>query len=267
VTVSGSFSVENNHLFDERFNAQEQLLIDRAFPQVRFSILGSTVARDKRNDTLDPSSGSLTSIDGQLASRFLGSEVGFVKAYAQGYVFHRLPGSKRLVLAGGARVGLATGFPTQTPVIDAEGNPVVGPDGKPLTVTTTNIPASERFYAGGDTTSRGFTRDRLGAPNTIDSDGFPHGGMGMLIFNGELRFPVWKWIGAVTFVDVGNVFYRVNDIRLDELRPALGGGLRVRVPALPPIRLDIGYNPYPRTFQNGSRERSYAVYLGIGQAF
>jgi outer membrane protein assembly complex protein YaeT len=267
VTVSGSFSVENNHLFDERFNQQDALLIDRAFPQVLFSILGSTLARDKRDDALDPTRGSLTSVDGQLASRFLGSEVGFVKVFAQGFVFHRLPGSKRLVLAGGARIGLATGFATQTPVLDAAGNPIIGPDGNPLTVTSTNIPASERFYAGGDTTVRGFTRDQLGMPNTIDSDGFPHGGMGMLIFNGELRFPLWKWVGAVAFVDVGNVFFQVSDIRLGDLRPALGGGLRLRLPVLPLIRLDVGYNPYPRTFGNGSREKSYAVYFGIGQAF
>jgi outer membrane translocation and assembly module TamA len=144
---------------------------------------------------------------------------------------------------------------------------VIGPDGQPVTVVVRDIPASERFYAGGDTTVRAFTRDRLGAPATIDSDGFPHGGMGMIILNGEMRFSVWRWLGAVAFLDVGNVFFRVSDIRLGQLRPALGGGLRLRWPVLPLIRLDVGYNPSPRVFQNGSREKSVAVYFGIGQAF
>lgn len=266
-SLSGSFVLENTRLFNERFNREEQLLIDRAFPQVRLSIVNGTLARDRRDDPLDPSTGTLTSVDGQLAIRGLGSEVGFAKAFTQGFIYRLVPGTKRVVFAGGVRVGLARGGATTIPVLDDEGQPIIGPDGQPLTTVTTTIPASERFYAGGDTTVRAFTRDRLGTSVTIDRDGFPRGGMAMLIFNAELRVPVWRWVGAVAFVDVGNVFFRVSDINLLKLRPGLGGGLRLRLPVLPVIRIDAGYNPSPRVFQNGGREKSWSLYVGIGQAF
>ena len=39
-----------------------------------------------------------------------------------------------------------------------------------------DLPASERFFAGGDTTVRGFALDRLGDKRTISASGFPTGG-------------------------------------------------------------------------------------------
>ena len=80
------------------------------------------------------------------------------------------------------------------------------------------LPASERFFAGGDTTVRGFALDRLGTAETLDPQGFPQGGNGMAIFNLETRAPYWKNVQFVWFIDAGNVFSRVADIRLDELR-------------------------------------------------
>ena len=54
------------------------------------------------------------------------------------------------------------------------------------------LPASERFFAGGDTTVRGFALDSLGTDETLDPQGFPQGGNGMAIFNVEARAPYWK---------------------------------------------------------------------------
>lgn len=272
LSISGRFSVENTRLFNERFNQTDKLLIDRLFPQVRLSILSGTIARDRRDDAIDPTRGTLLSLDGDLALRSLGSEVGYARSFMQGFVYARLPGSRRIVFAGGLRLGLATGFRTTVPVLDDQGNPAVLPDGTMATVTVRNVPASERFYAGGSTTVRGYTLDRLGMPNTIDRDGFPQGGMATVIFNAELRASVLRIrnavdVMAVGFVDIGNVFARVAEIDLGELRAGVGGGIRVRAPVVPLIRLDVGYNPSPRTFASGSRERAWAVHFGIGQAF
>ena len=44
----------------------------------------------------------------------------------------------------------------------------------------------------------------------------------MLILNAELRVPVWREFGAAFFVDGGNVFERVTNIDLGELRGASG---------------------------------------------
>jgi outer membrane translocation and assembly module TamA len=132
--------------------------------------------------------------------------------------------------------------------------------------TVNDLPASERFFAGGDTTVRGFTLDRLGRPDTIDADGFPKGGHGLMVFNAELRTPVRGSLGAVAFVDVGNVFLHVNDMNLGQLRAAVGFGLRYRSP-IGPIRVDLGIKLDRRMLPNGTMERPTALHISLGQAF
>ena len=104
----------------------------------------------------------------------------------------------------------------------------------------TDLPASERFFAGGDTTVRGFALDRLGSEATLNADGYPTGGNAMLVLNPELRTPLVKGVGLVGFVDAGNVFLRASDVDLGELRAAAGVGIRYRSP-LGPLRFDVGF--------------------------
>ncbi|MEO8074932.1 MAG: BamA/TamA family outer membrane protein, partial [Acidobacteriota bacterium] len=143
--------------------------------------------------------------------------------------------------------------------------PSIDAQGQPGTETLDDLPASERFFAGGDTTIRGFTLDTVGAANTISPTGFPRGGNALLLMNGELRFPVWKDFGAVVFVDGGNVFDRASEFDLGELRGSSGFGLRYRSP-IGPIRLDIGFKMDRRTFA-GNLESGHAFHFSIGQAF
>ena len=89
-----------------------------------------------------------------MAARALGGEVGFVKTYVQGFTFHRLPGRRPVVFASRAALGLADGFPREVQPTDADGNPIPGPPD-----VVDDLPASERFFAGGDTTIRGFALD------------------------------------------------------------------------------------------------------------
>src|SRR5207245_11026722 len=115
-----------------------------------------------------------------------------------------------------ARLGLATGFLRELVRVDASGQPVVE--------LVKDLPASERFFAGGDTTVRGFALDALGSAGTI-KDGFPIGGNSLVILNAELRVPVWGAVGAVAFFDAGNVFPHARDIDLMALRGAIAGGV------------------------------------------
>jgi outer membrane translocation and assembly module TamA len=128
------------------------------------------------------------------------------------------------------------------------------------------LPASERFFAGGDTTVRGFALDRLGTAETLDPQGFPQGGNGMAILNLETRAPYWKDLQLVWFLDAGNVFERATDIRLDELRVSSGVGVRYRSP-IGPIRLDWGWKLSTRVLLTGGRERSNVLHISLGQAF
>jgi outer membrane translocation and assembly module TamA len=191
--------------------------------------------------------------ESELAARRIGSEVGFSKTFLQGFIYRQLPRSRSTVLVVGARLGLATGFPRE-----------VSRGGE--TIVVDDIPASERFYAGGDTTVRGFVYERLGTPETIDPSGFPKGGHGLVVLNGELRIPVRGVLGAVAFVDAGNVFATVDDMDVTELRAAVGFGLRYRSP-VGPIRVDLGIKLDQRVLPTGQKERPTALHISLGQAF
>ena len=134
------------------------------------------------------------------------------------------------MLASAARLGIADGFDQE--VIE-----------------------SERFFAGGANSVRGYRNDSLG-PQVA---GIPVGGEGMLIFNQEFRFPIYKWFRGVTFVDAGNVFPDPSSITFD-LDVGVGAGLRLATP-VGLIRLDLGYP------MSGTGTKSARWYFSIGQAF
>ncbi|HEU4691588.1 MAG TPA: POTRA domain-containing protein [Vicinamibacterales bacterium] len=246
----GLYSFQRTRLFDERFTPDAPPpLIDRLFPEVRLSKVSASLIRDKRDDPLDPSTGTMMIVDGELAARAIGSEVGFVQTYLQGFYYHRLPAQRRVVLALGARVGLAHGF---TRLVEG--------------VTIQDLPASERFFAGGDTTVRGFTLDRLGNEDTITSTGFPTGGNSVVILNSELRIAVVGPLQATGFVDAGNVFLKASDLDFTDVRPTAGFGVMYRSP-VGPIRVDLGFNLNPRELVPGMQERSRVLHILLGQPF
>lgn len=251
IRVSGRYTFGTTRTFDEALTPVEQATIDRVFPRVRLSGFTGTIARDTRDDALDPTRGTFITADGTVAARALGGQVGYLKSYVEAHAYRVLPIGRRVVFAARVAVGLADGFPREA--VDEAGQ----------TELIEDLPASERFYAGGDTTMRGFALDSVGAPNTISSTGFPIGGNGLVLLNGEVRVPVWKALGAAVFVDSGNVFERVTQIDMSELRASMGIGLRYRTP-VGPLRLDMG-------FKLGSLrpedKRRYALHFSFGQAF
>ena len=268
-TVTGRYTFDYTKVFESPISVEDQALIDRLFPQVRLSKVLGGLLRDSRDDVLDPQRGSVLGLDTSVASRLLGSEVGFVKSFAQGFIYRRLPG-RSWVLAAGARVGVAVGFAQDVEVLEiarTHGGITRAVDRAELFPTVIReLPASERFFAGGDTTVRGFALDSLGTEATLDSQGLPKGGNGMVIFNAEARAPYWKNVQFVWFVDAGNVFARVSNIRLGELRPTSGVGFRYRSP-IGPLRVDWGWKLSTRLLPGGGRERSNVLHISLGQAF
>src|SRR5439155_5844198 len=114
----------------------------------------------------------------------------------------------------------------------------------------------------------------LGRPDTRDKEGFTIGGSGVVIFNLELRVPVWKAVEAAGFLDAGNVFAHASDIDLGQLRGAIGFGLRYKSP-VGPIRIDLGFKVHrdvivpanPLTGAAAVREGLTALHISLGQAF
>ncbi|MGC4083264.1 MAG: outer membrane protein assembly factor [Vicinamibacterales bacterium] len=248
LSASGGYQIQRTRVFNQNVDPALQRDIDRLFPKVRLSSFLASVIHDTRNDPVDPTGGHYLSANGQLAGRAIGSEVGFLKSYFTAQNFRTLPGRRGIVFAASARLGAAVGFPNATGSRD--------------------LPASERFFAGGDTTVRGFALDRLGVTHTparesdtIDAAGFPLGGNALLIFNGEFRIPVRSSVKVVGFADVGNVFKTVSDVDLGDLRTALGAGFRYKSP-IGPLRFDLGFKVPRRTDESRAQ-----WFITFGEAF
>jgi outer membrane protein assembly complex protein YaeT len=122
----------------------------------------------------------------------------------------------------------------------------------------TAIPIDERFFNGGATTVRSFGERELG-PH--DNHGHPVGGEFFTVFNVEYTFPIFGELQGAVFTDAGNLLPTSEDIGLNDMRYAIGGGLRYKLP-VGPIRLDYGVNPDPREFEDFG-----AFHFSFGFAF
>jgi outer membrane protein assembly factor BamA len=212
--------------------------------RIRVAPLSLTISRETRDDLLDATRGSFASQSLEYAPSILGSQLRFVKYFGQ--YFKYLPLSEpaeipwsnirksRLVYAGALRFGAATGLGGQ------------------------ELVTSERFFAGGGTTIRGFPQDYAGPLNSL---GEPVGGDAMLVINNELRFPLFSIFDGVGFVDLGNVFPSVSAISLADIRRTAGLGVRVRTPYFL-LRLDYGFKLDRRPGETAGR-----LFFSIGQAF
>jgi outer membrane translocation and assembly module TamA len=120
------------------------------------------------------------------------------------------------------------------------------------------LPLTERFFAGGASTLRGFGFERAG-PRDLQNQTL--GGNMLVVLNSELRFPLTRRLGSVIFYDTGNVFRRVEDFQLRRFSNSIGTGIRIATP-VGPVRLDVGFLLNPRV-----PERRFQFHFSFGQAF
>jgi len=206
---------------------------------LRLSGPSFSLTHDTRDDFFNPHKGAFASFDLGFVARALGSDVNFERIYLTGSMFRSI--AKGTVWAQSIRTGFL----------------VPGRD-------TPEIPISERFFAGGDTTVRGFGRDQVG-PKEIDpvtgEIGDPLGGETVFIVNEEMRFPIWRFLRGTVFFDAGNVTFRVQDYDPFNLRTVLGLGVRIDTP-IGPFRLEYGWK-----LDRQEDETPGELNLSIGQAF
>ena len=122
----------------------------------------------------------------------------------------------------------------------------------------TAIPIDERFFNGGATTVRSFAERDLG-PH--DNHGHPVGGEFLTVFNVEYTFPILGELQGAIFTDAGNLLPSSEDIGLNDMRYAIGAGLRYKLP-VGPLRIDYGVNPDPHKFEDFG-----AFHFSFGFAF
>jgi len=212
---------------------------------------------DLRDHPIEPRLGGYGELRITEGTKYAGSTNDYVSLMSDLRAYVPLPG--RAVLAAHARLGESRG----------------------------DVPATERFFAGGASSQRGFAERRLSPSragwvndqNQLCAQGdpmgcayhiVPFGGVEMVDTSVELRVPITTFkrmpLGAAVFLDGGDVPEPPTELDLMNLHWAIGGGLRLMT-VVGPVRLDVAYRlnrTGPLDPDPGAR---YAYHLTIGEAF
>lgn len=192
--------------------------------------LGITQTLDYRNNITLPTRGFIFTTSLEIAPNGI-SDVSFVRGLAR--FSYYIPVTAKSTLSLGARAGI---------------------------ISSLNglLPIDERFFNGGATSVRSFSELTLGPKG---KPGYPLGGEGVTVFNVEYDFPLYGDLYGAVFVDAGNVVSDAANFGVENMRYALGAGLRYNLP-IGAIRLDYGLNPDPKP-----GEAQGAFHFAIGVAF
>jgi len=136
------------------------------------------------------------------------------------------------------------------------------------------VPVTQRFFAGGANSQRGFAERQL-APfirQKADEGGraVVIGGAASVELSAELRFPMFHIrtlpIGGVLFTDAADVTEDAGDLSLRHLHYAAGAGLRALTP-IGSVRFDVGVRLNRRGTEEPGGNSRFAYHLSIGEAF
>lgn len=112
-----------------------------------------------------------------------------------------------------------------------------------------DLPASLRFFAGGDSSVRGFAYESLGPTN---DQGDVIGGRNLLVSSVEYDHPISESWSLAVFSDAGNAF---NDFNNYDIVRSAGFGVRWNSP-LGPVRVDLA--------RGLSAGQSWRLHLSMG---
>ncbi len=249
------------------------------------STLSLSAVRSRINNPLEPTRGTLASLEATVSSKYLGSSdlQQFVRLVGDAAAY--LPLSRRVVLAMHLRGGV-----------------IFAPKITLSAGRESFIPPDQRFYAGGSNDVRGYDRNELGPVVYVvpfdslqvtgsDTTYLPSalrvaatGGDRVAVGNVELRFPaplLGDRFRLAAFVDAGALWSGTGQAGL---RMTPGLGIRVASP-LGPIRFDVGYNGYQlergavytntpdgnliqiRRSDRRARDHRYTIHFSIGLPF
>jgi outer membrane protein assembly complex protein YaeT len=226
-------------------------------------------SRNRRDNDLESTRGSYTTVEGGVASSYFGSEADFSRFLIKNSTYYTLfrnrSTGRGYVFARSTSIGVENPF----------GSTVVLDPSQSASPGQTLVPLPERFFSGGGNSHRGFGLNQAGPRDPFT--GFPVGGSAVFLNNLEMRFPnvtvpyLLDNIGFTIFHDMGNVFARPqemfsslgrfhqpdqglclheithNQCNYNYVSHAVGMGVRYQTP-IGPLRFDFGYNLNPPTF-------------------
>jgi translocation and assembly module TamA len=236
-----SYDFRNFHpLIDE--SLQMQIGIDH---RERIGAFQQSLVLDLRDHPIEPTFGLYGELRVTEGTKYAGSAYEYVQVVPEirGYV-----PVGRVVFAGRVRTGGTFG----------------------------ELAPTERFFAGGASSQRGFSERKL-APSAIGMvegssslRSIPYGGGGMIETGIEARIPITTLkempFGAVTFVDAADVTETPSELDPSNLHWAAGVGLRL-LTIVGPVRADLGYRLNRTGGSNPDPDSKFAFHLSLGEAF
>ena len=241
------------------FNVCEAEARERLERNTRSAVIGWAATRTRAFPNLvSPVSGNVMRLELRHASPLVGAtkDASFNRATFDGSWYQQALGGILVTrLRAGAVLGTRLGLAASAP---------------------TFIPLTERLYAGGPNSVRGFRQNEMGPaiyvpddfsidtlpgdstflwsadPDLVGERTVPSGGDNVFVMNAELRMrsPAYpELVQYALFVDAGQVWNRGRagtGVNFADIRVTPGIGLRLFSP-IGPIRMDVGYNPYRRT--------------------
>jgi outer membrane protein insertion porin family len=210
--------------------------------------VGTSYVAEHRDDPLNATKGWFSTTTFRVAGPAFGSELSFTSLFNQS-VLNRPFRKGTLVTA--VRFGWNHPFGSTAQFAPGQNQ---------------QLPATERYWAGGSTTLRGFSLDNARPPNNPQLEG----GNVMTIANVEYRMPLprlpTKNFWGALFWDTGNVFPKIGAINLTQFTNTLGAGIRYQTP-FGPVRLDFGFNLNPQFNLDGTPEAKMKVFFTLGNPF
>ena len=185
------------------------------------------------DDLARPMNGFTVSLEGDYSTRLIGATYDYFRVVGEVAVFKSI--FDWAVVAARLKAGAVQAFG------DKE-----------------RLPIFERLYAGGEGSVRGYRRHQLGP---TAGNGNPLGGRSLIEGGIEARIPVWRQVGVVGFLDLGQVSLERYDFVPDSLRYSAGPGLSYATP-IGPISLFAGF---PLNRQPG--EPPWQMHFNIGFFF
>ncbi|MGE5441972.1 MAG: autotransporter assembly complex protein TamA [Bacteroidota bacterium] len=193
------------------------------------------LAYDSRDDKLDPTKGLNASLGLSPFTSMALTSTHYVTTEAALAGYQSAFENDRVVLAARGRIGSIYGS------------------------SRSLVPASQRFYAGGGGSVRGYKFQSIGP---LDRNNDPLGGRSLVEVNAEARIRVIGPFGVVPFIDGGQVYEEIYPrLSSGDLQWAAGLGLRYYSP-VGPIRFDVATPINPRGIDD-----PFQFYISIGQAF
>jgi outer membrane protein insertion porin family len=182
--------------------------------------------KDTRDNIFIPIKGSFTQVSTEYVGGFLGGDNNFFKLLLS-WSRYNLLGKRNIlnVLATRLKFGYVEGLGHKD-----------------------YVPTFDRFYMGGASTVRGYVENSMGPK---DQSGTQTGGKIMMLGNLEYRrVLLWKF-GYTIFIDAGNIWYSVKDVKGKDIKLTSGLGIQFFTP-VGPLRLDYGRQlPIKKSPQTG----------------